>query len=111
MSRTLLLSFVAAVSAGCADATAPAAFSGTIAARSFGGATLPQTGSVLVAAGSSCEQQIVFSVGVATRLVRTDGRTVTADSLTLGRDVVVHYSGAGAMSCPPSFGADVVILE
>ncbi len=62
-------------------------------------------------AGSSCEQRIVFSVGAAKRLVRTDGRTVTTDSLTLGRDVVVHYSGAGVMSCPPSFGADVVILE
>ena len=93
--------------------TAPnvATFAGTITARSVAGANAVHIGSILVVAGPACGEQIAFGIATDTRLARYDHTVVPFDSLTLGRSVLVQYSGLGAMSCPPQFGADVVTLE
>ena len=114
MRPSLYVLSIGLVLAGCGkESTAAnvATFAGTITARSLVGANAVHVGSILVAAGPGCGQQIAFGVASDTRLVRYDQILVTFDSLTIGRTVLVQYSGVGAMSCPPQFGADVVILE
>ena len=114
MRQSLSVVVLTTALAACAnDSTGPtvATLSGTIAARSFTGASQTHLGWILVAAGSACEQQIAFGIASDTRLVRFDGTPVTTDSLAIGRIVSVEYRGFGAMSCPAQFGADVVTLK
>lgn len=111
MSRYVAALVLAAALGACLDEVmAPASFSGTIASRSFTGIGTSQTGTVLVARGLACEQQLGFTVTASTRLADNTGSAVSADSLTVGRPVLVMYHGAGVMSCPAQFGADVITL-
>ena len=106
---SLVVSVVACNSAPTAGSFGTLA--GNIAARSEIGANSAHLGSILVIAGPGCDRQITFGIAATTRLVRYDHAVIPFDSLTVGRRVLVQYSGVGIMSCPPAFGADVVTLE